>query len=449
LGAALVGIQMQLLHSLASYGEAEWAALTLLIDGSPYALGNFEDLVQCSSTCTLSEAEVHASIQELHYRHNITPSNSLFNDMRSESAVRLTNGMLCYQHRIKGNDALTSLLLAKTTSETKGSTALLSVACYHPTRRISERIRDFADTVSNSSLKPESINRGAMRALLSNFFLVPRELQVIPISSIVMSTSDSIKKSSTRKVTAQTSSSLDLLELDTGQQARQQTDHIAILSLSEAGTHLKPFPQTGQQQVLIDALAGNSRFKKKKKAAVLDTNFDCKVVGTESTLQSPGLPRISKPIASHSSGSGHSPLKFSSLKSSSLKSNRRDTSTKSKPKKMQVNIALNEDLACSYQQSQLASCVVEGVVQLQTKGSECVPFGLWIRDAARHVNSLHENRRFATIQEQRDADTRLDVQIPKLDEYFPVVKYKCSPDLRPVPIVSVNSKVDDTPDSFV
>jgi hypothetical protein len=33
--------------------------------------------------------------------------------------------------------------------------------------------------------------------------------------------------------------------------------------------------------------------------------------------------------------------------------------------RVQVNIALNEDLSCSYKLSQLSSCSVEGVVQVR------------------------------------------------------------------------------------
>lgn len=45
-----------------------------------------------------------------------------------------------------------------------------------------------------------------------------------------------------------------------------------------------------------------------------------------------------------------------------------ESSTVAGNARIQVNIALNEDLACSYRQSQLSSCSVEGVVQVRTIG---------------------------------------------------------------------------------
>ena len=37
----------------------------------------------------------------------------------------------------------------------------------------------------------------------------------------------------------------------------------------------------------------------------------------------------------------------------------------SRPQKLQVNIALNEDLTCSYKFSKMTSCSVEGVIQVR------------------------------------------------------------------------------------
>jgi hypothetical protein len=43
--------------------------------------------------------------------------------------------------------------------------------------------------------------------------------------------------------------------------------------------------------------------------------------------------------------------------------------------RMQVNIALNEDLSCSYKLSQLSSCSVEGVVQVSQDAAGVVSVG--------------------------------------------------------------------------
>ena len=110
--------------------------------------------------------------------------------------------------------------------------------------------------------------------------------------------------------------------------------------------------------------------------------------------------------------------------------------------KLQVNVALNEDLSCSYRASQLSSCSVEGVVQVQVRANvQTAPFYLFLRDPSEQVESFQENRKFAddvsdAILEEDDADRKYTISVPNGDSYFPVVRYKCVDDLRPVPIVS-------------
>ena len=48
----------------------------------------------------------------------------------------------------------------------------------------------------------------------------------------------------------------------------------------------------------------------------------------------------------------------------SVVSNRSGTTTS--VGKIQINIALNEDLSCSYRLSQLSTCSVDGIVQVRT-----------------------------------------------------------------------------------
>jgi hypothetical protein len=111
-----------------------------------------------------------------------------------------------------------------------------------------------------------------------------------------------------------------------------------------------------------------------------------------------------------------------------------------------VNIALNEDLTCFYKLSKMSSCSVEGVVQVQVRSNvdQGVPFFLQIRDPSKHIQSIQENKKFAdnmaellaTEHHASKPDYMFTVSIPKSDGYFPVMRYKCGDDLRPVPIVS-------------
>lgn len=113
--------------------------------------------------------------------------------------------------------------------------------------------------------------------------------------------------------------------------------------------------------------------------------------------------------------------------------------------RLTVNIALNEDLTCSYKQSKISSCSVEGVVQVQVSSDarNGVPFFLFVRDPSQHIKVIQENRRFAdditqAVVDQdeieRGADYKFTVSVPKAENYFPIMRYKCSSDLRPVPI---------------
>jgi len=110
--------------------------------------------------------------------------------------------------------------------------------------------------------------------------------------------------------------------------------------------------------------------------------------------------------------------------------------------RLQVNVALNEDLSCSYRSSQISSCSVEGVVQVQVRATaQTAPFYLLLRDPTEQVESFQENRRFAddvsdAMLAEDDADRKYTISVPNGDNYFPVVRYKCVEDLRPVPIVS-------------
>ena len=109
-------------------------------------------------------------------------------------------------------------------------------------------------------------------------------------------------------------------------------------------------------------------------------------------------------------------------------------------RRLLVNIALNEDLTCFYKLSKLSSCSVEGVVQVQVKTNvdEVPPFLLVLRDPSSHILSIQENKKFAS-DVSRGGENKFKISVPKDDNYFPVMRYKCSDALRPVPIVSVSN----------
>ena len=118
------------------------------------------------------------------------------------------------------------------------------------------------------------------------------------------------------------------------------------------------------------------------------------------------------------------------------------------PAKVLVNIALNEDITCFYKLSKLTSCSVEGVVQVQVKSNvdQGVPFFLLIRDPSKCIQSIQENKKYADSMADTlvsnhhhrtsKSDYMFTVSVPKADDYFPVMRYKCGDELQPVPIVS-------------
>lgn len=85
------------------------------------------------------------------------------------------------------------------------------------------------------------------------------------------------------------------------------------------------------------------------------------------------------------------------------------------------------------------------VCQVQVKSSgraSNIPFAFWIRDPSKHIDTLTENRKLAEKVPRsqngkgNNADYMFNLLIPQQEQYFPVFKYKCTGELRPVPIVS-------------
>ena len=82
-------------------------------------------------------------------------------------------------------------------------------------------------------------------------------------------------------------------------------------------------------------------------------------------------------------------------------------------------------------------------VQVKSTAPQGVPFFLLLRDPSKHIQSLQENKKFVdnmaeTLAHDPDEDKpdhQFSVSVPKADNYFPVMRYKCGSELRPVPIV--------------
>lgn len=120
-----------------------------------------------------------------------------------------------------------------------------------------------------------------------------------------------------------------------------------------------------------------------------------------------------------------------------------------------VNIALNEDLTCSYRNSKISSCSIEGMMQAQllSNSSQFVPFTLHINDPSKHIKTIQGNASYvedATSQlRETNNETKQNhkyiVTIPKIENYFPILRYKCSNELRPVPIrVQTRVRIHET-----
>jgi hypothetical protein len=72
-------------------------------------------------------------------------------------------------------------------------------------------------------------------------------------------------------------------------------------------------------------------------------------------------------------------------------------------------------------------------VQLRCAGRTTdLPFELSLHDPKGHLETVAENRKFA---KEKAAPHTYNVVLPKTDTYFPILKYKCTQELRPVPIV--------------
>lgn len=119
-------------------------------------------------------------------------------------------------------------------------------------------------------------------------------------------------------------------------------------------------------------------------------------------------------------------------------------------RKLFTMLALNEDLTCSYRNSKMQSCSVDGTVQVQLKSESTafVPFSVLVRDSLGHIDKLEENTEFVNdiskeLKKNDNWGYKFIVTVPKPDVYFPILKYKCTTKVSPIPL-RVQSKVRST-----
>ena len=92
---------------------------------------------------------------------------------------------------------------------------------------------------------------------------------------------------------------------------------------------------------------------------------------------------------------------------------------------------------------------VEGLGDGIAADDEPPPFALYLRDPSHHIRVIQENKKYAggygaavasvtgeNVAGESEHERKYVLTLPKTSSYFPVMKYKCSNDLRPVPIVS-------------
>lgn len=63
-------------------------------------------------------------------------------------------------------------------------------------------------------------------------------------------------------------------------------------------------------------------------------------------------------------------------------------------------------------------------------------FFLHIKDSSKLIDSIQENKKFAETVDHISSKSEhiYSISVPKVNDYFPVIRYKCGDDLRPVPI---------------
>lgn len=191
------------------------------------------------------------------------------------------------------------------------------------------------------------------------------------------------------------------LELGSADAARVMTDRLSVLSVAESHTLLRKYEQSGQERRANLDLTGftKSRFRRRK-ADARDADFDhfdykgpakeavqrtaAKAIpalqptpeppagklqlksSKKDTRKMPGGRRLGTHVGDRKRTLKHEFDDEATMDTRETRSHsgNHDASSVLSQTRIQVNVALNEDLTCSYKLSQLSSCSVEGVVQV-------------------------------------------------------------------------------------
>eukprot|EP00970_Alexandrium_tamarense_P019763 scaffold14452_cov193-Alexandrium_tamarense.AAC.1 len=169
---------------------------------------------------------------------------------------------------------------------------------------------------------------------------------------------------------------------------------------------------------------------------------------TKDTPQTPASPQIVGAISRSYSEDGSEGVRSVPESATSAPSTPKEVEEEEKPvRHLNVDLALNEDLTCEYKKSKLSSISVEGTVQVRVKTSyedeeareqmQPIPFYLIFQDGSSHIKALQENKKFVehvSLEGGAEREFTYSITVPREEQYFPVVRYKCSSSLRPVPI---------------
>jgi hypothetical protein len=283
------------------------------------------------------------------------------------------------------------------------------------------KTNEMADATVLTRL-PEPEEEGAEKAtrgLLSPIAIISPINMITPIGSAIGATIKPRKASMKGETDAPTEMNLSVvLGVGSAEAARSIAEKLTVLSIAETGVYLRKYETSGQERKQNLDLGGKrSKFRRSKRADAKDPdfdNFDYKGAVKDMTRQKPivaptfadfsdskGGTKIalkkkdtgafasrrklggSGTIEEESMMSGQSRIESQSIKAmdpfsthtsqktgglqfddeTSIQQSLGQDSTASQAR-VQVNIALNEDLACSYKMSQLSSCSVEGVIQV-------------------------------------------------------------------------------------
>lgn len=180
---------------------------------------------------------------------------------------------------------------------------------------------------------------------------------------------------------------LQLPITSTAQSSQRMLDQLTIMSVSEMDTSLKRFTATAAERrpQLSRAVA---RRRKQSQNDDLDGSFDYKGATKTVAASAPAKPtskQRQQKLVLASSKKDTARAVRSSRNTGDDNSTVRSSSSQP-PSALLVNLALNEDLTCAYRNTQLSSCVVEGVVQVSQR--ERIPILCVVIDDISHTDTI-------------------------------------------------------------